>query len=410
MRKLLIWLMILVPMLVVIAALAWTSGVFQKPEIVELVEVKLASLHRSIFTNGKVEAERVNDLRAPVSGVCRWTDAREGSHLAQGQAVVRIEDPSVPSQKAAAQAELDAALLDLRDIERGPAPEESNQAEADLAKAQLAVENARNLVQTNEWLLARESISRFEAEQSRKGLMEAEQALKAATTRRDDLRARFGDPDRKRAQSRVAAAQARLQYLDEYSSRLIVRAPADGTLYEFNVRDGVFVNAGDSIGLFADLRQLRLRAYVDEPDIGQVSVGENVVIQWDAHSQERWRGKVVQMAAQVVELGTRSVAQVLCSIENDRGILLPNVNVNVEIEVPETQPVASLPRGVVFPDGTREFVWMVGAGKPEKRYIGTGRSTSALIEITSGLKAGDKVIDPGGTAISENLKIAVKSK
>jgi RND family efflux transporter MFP subunit len=224
------------------------------------------------------------------------------------------------------------------------------------------------------------------------------------------MRSRYGELERRRAQSRVAAAQARIQYLDDYTNRLVLRAPADGTLYQLSVRDGSFVNTGDSIGLFADLSRLRLRAYVDEPDIGLVSIDQPMAVQWDAHPQERWKGRVTQLAAQVSELGSRSVAQVLGSIEDPKGMLLPNVNVDVEIEVPQTAPVKSLPRTVVFPDGNREFVWIVRSERPAKYYIQTGRSTSAMIEITGGLEVGDKVIDPGDMLISERMKITVNAK
>lgn len=405
MKKALILLLVLLPTLVVVAALLWTTGVFTKSLPVELVEVQLAPLNRSVDTNGKVEANRAVELHAPMAGICHKTDVREGSQLKAGQEILRIEDAALPSQMAAARAELDAARLDLRDVQRGPAPEDLNQAEADAAKARLGAENARKIAETNEWLLQRAAISRSEVEQSRHALNEAEETLKAAQTRLADLKKKYGDLDRRRAQSRVEAAEARVRYLNESMQRLIVRAPSTGTLYQLNVKDGAYLNTGDLIGLFADLSRLRLRAYVDEPDIGKVAQGEKVLIRWDAHPQEVWQGAVTQLPAQVVALGTRSVAEVLCSIDNPKSDLMPNINVDVEIQGNEGPQVKSLPRGIVFPEGTKEFVWVVEGGKAVKHYIETGRSTSSRIEITAGLSLGDRVIDPGDTLISDGLKV-----
>ncbi len=383
---------------------------FAKTVPVDLVEVSMAALQRSVATNGKVEAEKIYDVRAPVAGICRRTDAQDGTRLKKGHAILRFEDPSLPSQMAAAQADLDAAEVDLRDIQRGPTAEELNQADADVAHAQLVADNARKLVQTNEWLLTRNAITRFEVEQSWRALAEAEQALRAAQKHLEDLKKRYGDLDLRRARSRVEAAEARIQYLKESVERLIVRAPADGTLYQFNVKDGSYLNVGDSIGLFADLTHLRLRAYVDEPDIGEIAVGEKVVIRWDARPQDEWLGVVVRLPAQVVALGTRSVAEVLCSIENPQSTLMSNINVDVDIQAPEGPEVVSLPRGVVFPEGSKEFVWVIDAGKAAKRYVETGRSTSARIEITQGLKVGEKVIDPQDDLLSEGLKVRDRTK
>jgi HlyD family secretion protein len=410
MRRILILLIVILPTLLVVATLLWSLGVFTKAQSVALAEVSLSSLHRSVITNGKIEAEKIYELRAPMAGICRRTEARDGMRLQQGQAILRIEEPSLPAQMAAAQAELDAAHLDLRDIQRGPTQEELNQADAASTRARLAVDNTRKLLEANEWLLARNAISRFEVEQNRRSLAEAEQALSASLRHLEDLKKRFGDLDLRRARSRMEAAQARIKLLQENEARQIVRAPVNGTLYQFDVKDGAYLNIGDPIGLLADLTKLRLKAYVDEPDIGQVAVGEQVLVRWDAHPQDQWQGVVVHLPPQVVALGTRSVAEVLCSIENPKGTLMSNINVDVEIEAPEEPAVDSLPRAVVLPEGKKEFVWVISDGKAAKRYVETGRSTSTRIEITRGLTLGEKVIDPVDDLISEGLKVQARTK
>ncbi len=410
MKKALVLLFVFVPILVVIAAILWSAGTFAKSVPVDLVEVSSAPLLRSINTNGKVEAEHITEIRAPLAGMCRLIGVREGDRMKKGESILRLEEPSLASQLAAAQADLDAAALDLRDVQRGPAPDELDQAEAESTRARLAIDNARKLLASNEWLLTRGAISRFEVDQSRHSLAEAEQALKAAETRVADLKKKFGDLDRRRAQSRVDAAGARLQYLKETMGRLVVRAPADGTLFQLDVKDGAYLNAGDPIGLFADLTRLHLRAYVDEPDLGQVALGEKVLIRWDAHPLALWEGQVKNLPAQVVTVGTRSVGEVLCRIDNPGGTLLPNINVDVEIQAPAGPSVTSLPRGLVYPEGRREFVWVIADGTAQKRYIETGRSTSAQIEILKGLAIGDKVVDPGDLLITEGMKMRARGK
>jgi HlyD family secretion protein len=405
MKKILILLIIVLPILMVGFVLLWSLGFFAEAQSVELVAVSRAALNRSVATNGKIEAEKVIELRAPLSGICRRMDASDGARLKKGRAILQLEDPSLAPSLAAAQAEYESAQLDLRDVQRGPTQEELSRAEAEVARARLAVEHAHKLLDANEWLLARDAIPRIEVERNRQSLTEAEQTLAAAESQMASLKNRYGAPDLRRAQSRIEAAGARLQYLKESRERMLVRAPADGTLYQFEVKDGAFLNTGDLIGLFADLTRLRLKAYVDEPDIGQVEVGEKIRIRWDARPQDEWSGVVAAMPAQVVTLGTRSVAEVLCRIDNPGSTLLTNVNVDVEIEVPEGPAVASLPRSVVFPDGKREFVWIIERDKAVKRYVETGRSTNARIEITGGLALGDKVIDPGDRPMSEGLKV-----
>ncbi len=409
MKKALLLLSLIVPTLVVVALLFWTTGYFAKAQLIDLAEVTRAPLHRTIGTNGKIEADRISDLRAPLPGTCSRLSVPEGAHLRKGQEILRIDDPSLPSQLAAAQAEFDAAQLDLHEVERGPAPEEIDQAKSDAVRAKLAVDNARKILETNEWLLARAAISRNDVEQSQHALLAAEQELAAAQTKLEDLKSKYGELDLRRARSRIEAGQARLRFLKETLDRLIVRAPEEGTLYQLRVKEGAYLNAGDPIGLLADLSHLRVRAFVDEPEIGQVAIEDKITIHWDAHPRERWDGVVTKMPAEVVALGTRSVAEVLCSIINPQSTLIPNINVDVEIQAAEGPAVPSLPRAVVFPEGSKEFVWLEVEGKAMKHYIQTGQSTSARIEVTGGLSLGDKVIDPDDLAITEGAKVRARS-
>lgn len=410
MKRALILLSFIVPILVVVAAYLWTTGFFTKAQLVDLVEVTRVPLYRTVSTNGKVEAEHIIELRAPLAGTCHLRGVHEGTQLNKGQEILRIDDPSLPAQIAAAQAELDAALTDLRDVERGPAPEELDQAKADAEHAKAAADNAREVLKTDERLLASAAIARYKVEQSRQVLAAAEQDLAAAQIKIEDLKKKYGEADVRRAQSRINAAKARLQFLRTSQDRLIVRAPESGTLYNLTVKDGAYLNTGDAIGLLSDPKLLRVRAYVDEPDIGQVKSGEKVVIRWDAHPDERWEGVVTRLPAEVVLLGSRTVAEVLCSISNLQDALIPNINVDVEIQGEQGPAVNSLPRGVVFPEGSREFVWLPEDGKAVKHYIQTGRSTIARIEITGGLSLGDKVIDPDELVITEGGKVRARGR
>ena len=383
------------------------SGCSGNTPVVRLAQVELSSLHGSINTNGKVEAERVYEIRAPFAGSCRSVLAREGAQLKAGDAILSLENPSIQSELASARAELDAAQVDLRNILRGAAPEELNQAEAELTRLRLELDAVRKTHETNEWLLERQAISRYEVEQSLKELVRVEQAQKAAMSRRDDLKARYTEQDHKRAQSRVEAARSRIHYLEDQLARAVVRAPGNGTLYQFDVKEGAYANTGDLLGLLADLSRLRVRAFVDEPELGKVSTGCSVVIRWDALPDESWTGKVQHIPSQIVARGTRAVAEVLCSINPQETPLIPQVNVDLVIAATEGLRVPTLPRALVFPEGKAHFVWVIRDGRAAKRTVETGRSTATHVELTAGLSVGDRVIIPGEAPISEGIKVRV---
>ena len=402
---------VLLGFLILIASVV-SLGVFWsidsgKAQVVTVTEVKLSDVHTHINTNGKVEAEKVFELHPPLSGRCTGIYVREGAQLKSGDPVLALDDSALRSELASARAELATAETELRNVERGPTAEELNQAEAEIARYRMEADAARKTLEANERLLQKGAVSRFEVEESRRGLARAEQSLQSAITRRDDIRRRYDTVDRQRAVARVEAAKSRISFLESSIERSILRAPASGTLYQFDVRDGAYLEAGALVGLLADLTRLRVRAFVDEPEMGRVALGNTVIVHWDARAQESWKGVVAHIPAQVVARGTRSVAEVLCSISSPQQTLIPNINVDAEIETAQGPKVPTLPRECVFPEGKDYFVWVFQNGQARKRKVVTGRATSTFMEVTGGLSVGDRVIIPGDFSLTEGMRVRV---
>lgn len=373
-----------------------------------VTEVKLMDLQTSINTNGKVEAEKVFEIHSPLAGAAQRILVREGDTIKTGQPILTLEDSELRSELDSAKAELAAAEVDVRNVERGPPAEESNQARVDVARHRMEVENARKTVETNEWLLQRNAISRFEVEESRRALARAQQALEAAVSREENLRKRYDRTDQLRAGTRVTAAQARIKYLENRIAQAVVGSPANGILYQFGIQDGSYLNVGALIGIMADLKRLRVRAFVDEPELGRVKLGVEVLVRWDAIAGESWHGTVSHIPSQVVARGNRSVAEVLCSISSPQQNLIPNVNVDVEITTSNGTRAPALPRNALVTDGKAHFVWIIQSGRAVKRTVETGRSSASVIQVNRGVKEGDQVIVPGELSITEGMKVRAR--
>jgi HlyD family secretion protein len=409
MKKALVASVLLIMAIAFILILLWNGAFSSAPEV-RLVEVQMESLQSSISTNGKIEALKTFQLHAPLSGLCKKILLHEGDEVKSGQAILTIDAPSLQSEITAARAEMESAQLDLRNIQRGPTAEELNQAESEISRYKLELDNATKTLQTNEWLFQRNAISKEEVEVSKRQVALLGQSLNAAVAHRDDIKKRYDEGDRSRASARVTAAEAQIRFLDEKAEKLVLRSPINGALLSFNLKDGAFVNIGDLVGIVADLKQLQVKIFVDEPDLGRVAQGAQVVVTWDAHPQESWKGSVRRIPLEVVPHGNRTVGEVLCDITDSSGVLIPNINVDVQILAGQSQPVPSLPREAVFSDGKDFYVWIIRNGRAEKRIIITGLSTISRIEVTGGLSQGEKVIIPGETPMTAGMKVQVAGK
>jgi HlyD family secretion protein len=180
------------------------------------------------------------------------------------------------------------------------------------------------------------------------------------------------------------------------------------------LKTGDYVRVGDLLAEMADLHKVRVRAFIDEPELGALEEGEPVIITWDALPSRSWVGKTEIVPKQVIPHGTRSVGELLCAVNNDKLELLPNINVNVRINSQERLNVLAVPRGAVQSDGAHRYVYVVkpkelGVGKStlEKREIKVGIADATSYEVVSGLREGEMVALPGDTDLHDGMAVQV---
>ena len=222
--------------------------------------------------------------------------------------------------------------------------------------------------------------------------------------------------DGDRATLQVEQLKNEVAALEEKVRQGRITAPVDGTLYSLPVKTGDFVKVGDSLAEMADLHKVRVRAFIDEPDLGGLEENAPVRITWDALPNKTWLGKTEIIPKQVVQRNTRSVGELLCSINNDKLELLPNINVNVRINSRERLGVLSVPRGAVEVEAGRRYVYVVksnqlGVGKStlEKREIRVGIADATNYEVVSGLQEGELVALPGDVDLRDGMSVIVVS-
>ena len=92
----------------------------------------------------------------------------------------------------------------------------------------------------------------------------------------------FAPVDLSRARSSVTEAQAAVDAAAQVIAQSNVRAPFPGTVYSLPVTRYSYIEPGAEILELADLSKLQVRAYFDEPEIGDLQLNNPVTIVWDA--------------------------------------------------------------------------------------------------------------------------------
>jgi len=363
-----------------------------------------------ISSNGKVEPIAPYVVRSQSDTFVEKVYAAEGQNVKKGQLLLELDVKDATAQLAAARGKLLRAQEDLRASQAGGRADDVARVSSDLAKAEADRDRLQKEHDSLERLFAQGAATQDELAANELVLAKARADVEKFTAAKQEF-ARQVNLDGSRAALAVQQAQSDVAALEEKVRQGRITAPIDCTLYSLPVKTGEYVKTGDLLAEMADLHKVRVRAFIDEPDLGGLEPDLPVRITWDALPNNFWQGKTEIIPKQVVAHGLRSVGELLCSVDNDKLQLLPNTNVNVKINSKERLKVVTVPRGAVESQNGKRYVFVVRSGvrdaKLEKREIQVGIADATSFEVLGGLQGNEVVALPGDVELKDGMIVKV---
>jgi HlyD family secretion protein len=213
---------------------------------------------------------------SPVSGVVKAVRVVTGDTVRRGQPLFEIDDREALAELNLKRQTLAAAEARVRRLKAGTRPEDLPPARARVEAASVATERTEDLLSRAQSLEATGAMSReeirirsFAHRVAKAELIEAQSVLAR-------LEAGSWAPDIDIAERERDQARAEVQQVETELDRLVVRAPADATVLRTDVREGEFVQAGESLRppiVLARAGGLEVRVQVDEEDASRVRPG-----------------------------------------------------------------------------------------------------------------------------------------
>jgi HlyD family secretion protein len=363
-----------------------------------------------VSSNGKVEPILPYNVWARSDTFVTKVNAAEGQNVKKGQLLLELDVRDAAAQLAEAKGKLLRAQDDLRTARAGGRADEAARVSGDLAKAQADRDRLKRDHESLERLVAKGAATKDELSANDLALAKAETEVKKLAASKEEFARQVG-LDASRAQLTVEQLQSDIAGLEEKVRQGKIIAPVDGTLYSLPVKAGDYVKVGELLAEMADLHKVRVRAFIDEPELGGLEPNLPVRITWDALPNRAWPGRTEAIPKQVVARGSRSVGELLCSVDNQNLDLLPNTNVNVRINLKERYDVVTVPRGAVETDGVKRYVFVVKEGVRnttlEKRQIQVGIADANSFEVISGLRGTETVALPGDVELRDGMVVKV---
>jgi HlyD family secretion protein len=373
---------ILVGLLLAVVVLAAFVSLRRSPIPVRVGRADRETITESIATNGKIEALNNFEAYAPTATTVKKIYVQQGSWVKPGQLLLQLEDANARSQAARAEAQLKGAEADVSTVQNGGTKDELLTTHNALVKAKADRDTAQRNLQAMQRLLQSGAASQAEVDAAKSRFQIADANMQLLEQK---LSGRYSQQEVGHVESQQAEARVSLAAARELLRNSNIAAPRPGMVYSLPLRQGAFVNPGDLLVQVADLHKVRVRAFIDEPEIGKLRAGQLVEVTWDAIPSRVWQGTLENLPTTVVQRGTRMVGEATCVVENSDLKLLPNTNISVAVVIARQENALTVPREAVHQDEKGQFVFQVVNGALQRRYVKTSIENLTRIQITNGL-------------------------
>jgi len=360
------------------------------------------TLTSSLSTNGKVEPIEWMPVRSERAGLLTRVYISRGQQVEKDQPLVELDTRVAGADLAKAQAAIQEAKAQEQVLTQGGRMGERQQIDSDLARARLDLDVAQKNYQALDRLVAKQAATRQELDTARQLVDQLQLRIQSLEKSKTAL---VTGIDKEIAKARLQEAQSSADVAKSNLDLSIVRAPMNGTVYDFDLKQGSYVNPGDAIAKVGRLDRVRVTVYVDEPDLGKVHEGELVVITWDALPGHQWKGVVDKLPTQIVPLGTRQVGEVGCIIENPDRDLLPNANINADIQATVAERALAIPKEAIRRQGSETGVLLLEQDRVVWRKVNLGISSYTKSQVLSGLSEGDAAALPSEKQIQSGSRV-----
>jgi RND family efflux transporter MFP subunit len=376
---------IVVCIVLIITGILYGTGMLTPAVPVEVAVVSQiypAQTFTLLNASGYVVAQRKAAVASKITGRLDSLMVSEGSRVKKGQIIARLENEDTVAARDQAKAHLNSAHANLE------------QARAEYKEATLTFER-------NKRLIVNGSISRVEYDNSEIRLNRAKASIDSAEA----------------AIKASAAALRAASVAEEYA---LIKAPFDAVVLTKNADIGDIVtplgaaaNAKAAVVTIADMGSLEVEADVSESNLSLIKLDQPCLIQLDALPESRFNGTVKT----IVPTADRTKASIMVKvgfIENDTRII-PEMSAKVAflsrpIKQEEMKSRTAVSRNVLVNRRGKNVAFIVRGDEAVETPVQTGEEFGDIIEILSGLKAGDKVVAKPLEKVKNGSKIKIAEK
>jgi membrane fusion protein (multidrug efflux system) len=345
-------------------------------------------ISRFIRVTGTLTAEEQANVAAETSGRVVSTPVERGTAVSQGAELIRLS--AVETEASVKEAEANAAQIEARLAQTGSGSfDVSRVPEVANARANFAL--AESEFARIEKLLAERVVSQSEYDQRKTQVEAARQQWESAKNAAEQQ------------YQALQGARARVTLARKAASDTIVRAPFSGLVAQRMVSTGDYVTRGTKVAEVVRITPLRIELTVPEQFVADVKVGQPVSFTVDAFNGRTFEGKVRYVSPSL--RADQRALTVEAVVPNANAELKPGMFATALIQQPNKEQAVLVPSVAVRVISGTSRVFVIAGDHVDERIVTTGQVLDPLVEITAGLKTGERIATENVSQLVDGVKV-----
>lgn len=396
----------------------------QAPVAVAVAAARRTDVATRVLASGSVTSIRDAKIGSKISGRVAAVLVEEGQQVGAGTPLLRLDTRDLEAQAAQAQANAAAARARLAMVLAGARPEERRISENQVAQSQAGLRSAQaslSLAQANmermRSLNAQGAVSKQDLDtaetQSRVAQAQVAQAQAQYDSARQNwtmvVRVGSRQEDIEQARAQLGQAEAGLAAIQVQLQDSIIRAPFAGTITQRHVEPGEVVSSSSQSALFvlSEVSDVFTELVVPAQHRSELQQGQVARVTVDGLPGKTFEGRVEEIKP-AAEMVNRTFG-VKVRMSNRQAILRPGMFARGAIVVGVRHGVLQIPEQAVMTATAGPVVFVVGDGRAAHRAVTLGDHHDGLVEVTSGLADGDKVVVQGQDALADHQRVTFRA-
>lgn len=393
------WLGLIAFIMLVIVAIGFVDEFLSRPNVKPFL-LSSGSFVQTIVASGHVESPNRISISAQITGTVADVPVMEGQDVVKGQLLIQLENTELQAALRQAQASEQLALSNLRQLREVKTPiaiQTHVQAEVNFNTAK------KNLERILE-LYAQGFVGATVKDEAERAFQIAKSQLQIGQQQLGSLEP--GGSELALAQATVNQAHAASESAAARLRYSIIQAPKSGTLIMRNIEAGDGVVPGKVLMSLSPTGDIQLLVQIDEKNIKWLHVNQMALASADAYPNQKFQAQLVAINPRI-DLQRGSV-EVKLTVKNPPIELKQDMTVSVDIEANRIDNALLIPVSAVHDFATHApWVFLIQEGVAKKRLIGLGIESQGLVQVLSGLSAGDWVVSVQSAQVRDGLPVRV---